>query len=283
MSGYRFCRTDDIPLLCEAYARCYAPYVDDAPAYDKDRFRARMREGGLWASSCMVAVVDAEVVGVLFGAKRKDANSIVCVGVREDHRRRGHARHMIESLSRKMAILKPTRMTAEIPEGHDVARALLAECGFEREATLVDWTRSPGPRDPAAPPGIAALAVPIAFSELVEAGALEPHEASCWSRHVENVGALGARVRALAVATDRIEAFVAWEGERVLALGAADGDGAGVLLGGLLDRAADESPGGGPRSFAGVAPAEWDGKMLMACGFVAGRATERWAAEAVPG
>ena len=109
MTAYRFCRSDDLPLLAEAYERCRGP--EDAaeaaagPPLDRAGMKVLIRESDLWSSSCMVANEGGEPVAVLLGCKREDATLVHTVRVHPDHRRKGHARHLLTSLSSKLAIL----------------------------------------------------------------------------------------------------------------------------------------------------------------------------------
>ena len=63
----------------------------------------------------MVAFEGREPVGVLLGAKRRDATLVHALRVHPEHRRRGHARHLLTSLGQKLAILGPPRLVAEVP------------------------------------------------------------------------------------------------------------------------------------------------------------------------
>src|SRR6185312_14911702 len=89
MSGYRFCRTDDIPLLVDAYNAC-AGADSLAPALSVADFKRAVREIGLWASSSMLAFEGETPIAVLLGAKTEEANFVHRIVVREDRRRRGH-------------------------------------------------------------------------------------------------------------------------------------------------------------------------------------------------
>ena len=58
MASYRFCRSDDIPLLVEAHNRCCAVHVDGRPPLTVETFRRAIHEINLWSSSCSLAIVD---------------------------------------------------------------------------------------------------------------------------------------------------------------------------------------------------------------------------------
>ena len=118
MSSYRFCRTDDMQLLADAYNACYRPHFDGLAEMTVERFKGLIRELDLWCSSCMVASDEAgRPIGVLLAGKREQEkeNLIWAVGTHPDHLRQGHARHLMTSLSSKLAILGPPRLLAELP------------------------------------------------------------------------------------------------------------------------------------------------------------------------
>ena len=70
----------------------------------------------VWCSSCMVAFVGTDPIGVLIGAKRPSVTLVHRIAVHPDHRRQGHGRHLLDSLGSKLAILGPPRIVAEVPE-----------------------------------------------------------------------------------------------------------------------------------------------------------------------
>src|SRR5512134_3119349 len=139
MSAYRFCRTDDIGLLVDALNRCWAPYVPDEPSMTPAAFKRSIRDLQVWCSSCMVAFSDADPIAVLIGAKRPSGTLVHKIAVHPDHVRRGHGRHLLTSLSSKLAILGPPRMIAEIPEALPSGAGLFAAAGYEPEAVLTDY------------------------------------------------------------------------------------------------------------------------------------------------
>ena len=150
MASYRFCRTDDMALLVDALNRCWAPYHPDQPLMTLETFKRSIRDLQVWCSSCMVAFAGSEPVGVLIGAKRSSATLIHRIAVHPDHLRQGHARHLLESLSSKLAILGPPRIVAEVPEPLHGASALFSAAGYALSATAmksagttcVPWCRS---------------------------------------------------------------------------------------------------------------------------------------------
>src|SRR5512138_357664 len=139
MSAYRFCRTDDIGLLVNALNRCWAPHFPDEPLTTADSFKRSIRDLQVWCSSCMVAFAGTDPIGVLIGAKRPSATLVHRIAVHPDHRRQGHARHLLESLGSKLAILGPRQLVAEVPAKLAPACALFGKSGYSQEAVLTDY------------------------------------------------------------------------------------------------------------------------------------------------
>jgi GNAT superfamily N-acetyltransferase len=211
VSAYRFCRTDDIGLLVDALNRCWAPYVPDEPPATAARFKRSIRDLQVWCSSCMVAFAGADPVGVLIGAKRSSGTLIHRIAVHPDHLRQGHGRHLLTSLSSKLAILGPPRIVAEVPHGLEPARGLFGACGYLEEARLTDYVyigRSAGPADLGAARG--GFVIPLTVDDLAANGLLadEPTQV-CWERSIETLTARKDDVVGIGVASDeRIEAYI---------------------------------------------------------------------------
>ena len=138
MSAYRFCRTDDIALLVEAWNRCCRPHDPKAPPLTVAQFKQEIRELDLWCSSCMIGFEGDEPVAVLIGCKRPPDTLVRGLGVHPLHLRRGHGRHLLTSLSAKLAILGPPRLVAEVPVGSPSARGLFDACGWHVERAYTD-------------------------------------------------------------------------------------------------------------------------------------------------
>src|SRR5688500_11947466 len=139
MSSYRFCRTDDIGLLVDALNRCWRPHFPDEPEMTPAAFKRSIRDLQVWCSSCMVAFSGGDPIAVLIGAKRPHATLIHKIAVHPDHVRQGHGRHLLDSLSSKLAILGPPRIVAEVPEAFTAASALFSAAGYIEEAVLTDY------------------------------------------------------------------------------------------------------------------------------------------------
>jgi GNAT superfamily N-acetyltransferase len=218
VSAYRFCRTDDIGLLVDALNRCWAPYVPGEPEMTPATFKRSIRDLQVWCSSCMVAFAGADPIGVVIGAKRPSGTLIHRIAVHPDHRRQGHGRHLLTSLSSKLAILGPPRIVAEVPEALAPACELFTACGYVEEEVLTDYVADVDVYAPTgadrAPQGSASqvrrdFLVPVTVDDLVANGLLESHPPSCWERSVETLTARKEELAGLAVASDeRIEACI---------------------------------------------------------------------------
>jgi ribosomal protein S18 acetylase RimI-like enzyme len=232
VTAYRFCRTDDVPLLVQAHNACYSEPTGNPPIAVED-FKRWMRELDVWCSSCMVAFEGGEPVGVLIGAKRAHASLIHRIGVKPDHRRRGHARHMLESLARKMAILEPRTLLVEVPSENEAALRLFEACGYEAGEVLVDWVADSVPppassgRTGVRGSGGSSLLGEVTWTDLEASGALRFPEPCPWSRSAETLRAMRDRLQGLAFVSDL--GFEAW---LLYSDGSEDGNREIVALGG---------------------------------------------------
>jgi L-amino acid N-acyltransferase YncA len=217
VSSYRFCRTDDVSLLVDALNRCWSPYFPDDPVMTPAAFKRSIRDLQVWCSSCMVAFSGPDPIGVLIGAKRPSGTLIHKIAVHPDHCRQGHGRHLLTSLSSKLAILGPPRLVAEVCETFRPVAALFQACGYVAEAQLTDYVLEGGN---AAGESAARMMIPVTIDDLAANDLLADHPRTCWERSVETLTARKDEVRGLAVASDeRIEAFVLYvEGGEVLSL-----------------------------------------------------------------
>jgi ribosomal protein S18 acetylase RimI-like enzyme len=234
VASYRFCRTDDLRLLADAHNACYQPYVDGVAPLSVDDLKRSAREIQFWTSSCMVAFEGREPIGVMLACKREPHETLIWrLGVREDERRRGHARHLLTSLSAKLAILGPPRLVAELDAGDTAARALLERCEWGAELEYRDHVLR-GVEGAPSP-----LVIPITVDELAANDALAAAAADRWERSPQTLRNRSEQLRGLAIASEaRIEAWMLYrtEGESasVAALGAADPSRWEVWLAALL-------------------------------------------------
>ncbi len=209
MSAYRFCRSDDVPLIVEAFHRCNVGPGAVPWRLTVDHMKRLSREINLWTSSCMVAFAGSDPIGVLIAAKREPTASLVLhVAVHPEHRRQGHARHMMTSLRQKMAILEPTRMLVEVPVEAVAARRFLRACDFAEGETLTDYLHKG--ESPAAGPfldllGAVSASEIIAGAEFANASELN----RCWQRSPQTIRNLRQRALGVGIATDRgFEAYL---------------------------------------------------------------------------
>lgn len=274
MTAYRFCRSDDMGLLAEAYERCRGPEDEGEPLLDREGIKRLIREIDLWCSSCMVAFEGREPVGVLLGCKRPQSTLVHALRVHPDHRRTGHSRHLLTSLSQKLAILGPPDLVAEVPARREAARAVFVACGWKLETTLADWHRPA--QEPVFKEEVEEALAPIGYGELADAG-LAAEGARCWRRSSEALAKHQEHLSGLAFhSPDRIEAWVLWrepgagQAWPIQALGAAPGDlgrlGLAVVLDELTRRA-----GGAPLVLERASPEEMDADRLEELGFVRGQ------------
>lgn len=265
MSGYRFCRTDDIELLVDALNRCWAPYFPEEPPATPASFKRSIRGLHVWCSSCMVAFAGADPIGVLIGAKRPAATLVHKIAVHPEHRRQGHGHHLLASLGSKLAILGPPRIVAEVPETFSPARGLFSASGFVEESVLTDYVID---RDGTAPGDVdGRFMIPVTVDDLSANGALgETGAPVCWERSIETLTARKDEIAGLAVASeDRLEAAILYikDGEIVFLRSFVEDEGA--RLRGLVCRLRAE--GLQNLRFPKVHPGEFPAAALAGLGF----------------
>ena len=269
MSAYRFCRSDDVALLVDALNRCWSPYFPGEPPVTPATFKRSIRDLQVWCSSCMVAFSGSDPIGVMIGAKRPSGTLVHKIAVHPDHRRQGHGRHLLTSLSSKLAILGPPRMIAEVPETLATdGCGLFSASGYVQEALLTDYVLQREENDLR---GVVGFVMPVTIDDLAANGLLEEaHPPVCWERSVETLTARKDDIAGLAVASDeRIEAYLLYatrgvEGTEILSLRSFIEDG-GARLTQLLSHI--RARGMGPVRFPKVHPAEISRECLEALGF----------------
>jgi GNAT superfamily N-acetyltransferase len=252
-----------VALLVDALNRCWSPYFPGEPPVTAATFKRSIRDLQVWCSSCMVAFSGPDPIGVMIGAKRPSGTLIHKIAVHPDHRRQGHGRHLLTSLSSKLSILGPPRMVAEVPETLVPACELFRASGYVQEAVLTDYvleqketeTREVG------------FVIPVTVDDLAANGLLgEADPQMCWERSVETLTARKDEIAGLAVASDEgIEACLLYVnrevGTEILSLRSFIED-EGARLTQLLSRL-----GTGTFRFPKVHPAEISVDLLKTLGF----------------
>ena len=290
MSSYRFCRTDDIGLLVDALNRCWGPYFPGEAPVTAAAFKRSIRDLQVWCSSCMVAFDGADPIGVLIGAKRSSGTLVHKIAVHPDHRRQGHARHMLTSLGSKLAILGPRRIVAEVPEALVPCCGLFDASGYVQETVLTDyvWERDQArvsdveagaeraPQRSASPVG--RFVIPVTVDDLAANELLgNDSPPTCWERAVQTLTARKDEITGLGVASDeRIEAYLLYMEGEVLSLRSFVEDGGDrlkLLLSGLCGRTFH---------FRKVHPSEVPNDVLETLGFHAARSYRHYAADSQP-
>jgi hypothetical protein len=152
----------------------------------------------------MVACDDDGPLGVLFGCKRDDATLIWRLAIHPEHQRQGHARHLLASLSSKLAILGPPTLKVELPESRPELDRVFSACGYTAAGTAAAWVlehiTSP------APP---AMVIPFSADDLLANRLFDKSIRRSWQRGLPSLEAQSSEITGLAAATfDGIEAFL---------------------------------------------------------------------------
>ena len=222
----------------------------------------------------MVAFQGSDPIAVMIGAKRPSGTLIHKIAVHPDHCRQGHGRHLLTSLSSKLAILGPPRMVAEVPETFAASVALFDACDYVQESILTDYVldqRALTVRQDR----VEGFVIPITVDDLAANGLLAEADAEagkdcCWERSVETLTARKDDIAGLAIASDeRIEAYLLYvdrgvEGTEIVSLRSFIEDG-GARLTQLLAQLRAR----GMRTFwfPKVHPSEISGDVLETLGF----------------
>jgi hypothetical protein len=163
-------------------------------------------------------------IAVVTGAKRERETFIHRIGVHPGFQRRGHARHLLESLGQKLSILGPPRIVTEVPEDLPAVRDLFEAVGYQAEQRFADFTLP----EPVAPLPATGEVCPASLDDLLRYQALDPSESRSWERALPTLQNRKDQLRGLAIASDvRVEAYALFRdlpshGRReIVALGAA--------------------------------------------------------------
>lgn len=286
MVAYRFCRPDDMPLICRAVNECYNPHFPGVPPLTVDGLRKEIQEVSVWVSNAMVAREGDEPVGVMVGTKRPEEVLIHRVGVRDDYQRRGHGRHMLTSLSHKLAVLGPPRLIAEVPDDRDDLQAFFEASGYHREIPYTDYLHDPDAAPARTVPE--ELVIPITLAQVEEQELLTIPPGVAWERTRATLEGRGEALQGWAIATpERVEAFALGrpadppeETFDILAWGTHDPERRELLLGLLTPYL--QTATGRPLRLPRLSQEETAAQDLKALGFRPGPVYHRYASEAVP-
>jgi len=285
VASYRFCRSDDVPLLIQATNECFRP-PGGAEPIDRERFKWWIRALELWTSSCMVATEGSQLIGVLLAAKRETESCLLAVGVHPDFRHLGHGRHLVTSLSQKLAILGPPHILAEVPADNKRFRTFLGHCDYKERETLTDYILEPPFDVSTVPPDMIAE---IGLDELAAAGFPDRAVDLTWGRRPRSIARRQeyfASVRVVALAgVERFEAAIVVDEvdpatRRLLAIHYMDETRGPALAGRLLRHFA--SLAGTPVAWERVHESECTAKRAADWGLVPGASTLRFETTAIP-
>ena len=285
MASYRFCRSDDVPLLVQAYNECFRPPGGAAPV-DRDGFKWWIRALELWTSSCLVATEGDKLIGVLLAAKRETENCVLAVGVHPDYRHLGHGRHIVTSISQKLAILGPPRIFAEVPAANERFLTFLGHCDYETTERFTDHHLEPPFAASTIPEGLVAE---IDLDELGRAGFPANEATLPWGRCERSITRRQeyfASVRVLALAgAERFEAALVVDERdparrQLLALRHHGEERGAALAAGLLRHYAAQ--GTTPLSWERVHESECSPEQAASWGFAPGETTVRCETTALP-
>jgi len=207
MASYRFCRPDDMRLLITAINNCCLTHQPEAPSITEADYRSLVRGQNLWASSCLIATeTDAtDVVAACIGCKRHHATLIYMIGSRPDRLRKGHAAHMLDSLSKKLAILGPPQLLAEVPTDSAPANALFKQLGYQQTQQFTDFVYRGAKTD-----GPEKIPVEnITLDDILKMQLFDTKLERSWTRQLETLKNFDQQLSGIAIVSDRqVESYL---------------------------------------------------------------------------
>lgn len=281
MPSFRFCRSDDVPLLVSMLNACVDVHCPNEPAYTVTRFKREMKEVDLWTSSCMIVREGDEPVGIVTGCKRPEQTLIHSIGVRSEYQRRGYASHMLSSLSGKLAVLGPPIIRAEVPVDLGCCEDLFKKVGFEAVGAFYDYTYPPaGPRI------LSDMAAAISFGEIERLSMLVDDSGYSWLRDNRRLGQTQERLQGVAISSEEyVESYLLYlesdQGIEILRFYSRSPSYRAPLLGALVRHLAAQEAGRSlivPR----ISRKELEPDLLCAIGFEQTREYRVYLAEAKP-
>jgi len=95
-----------------------------------ERFKLLIRFYGYWTSNCMIAQENRDPIGIIVGTKREYGCWIAMIGMKPGFEHQGIGSHLVDSLMRKLSIIGPRKISVDIPETSEGAKALFTTLGF---------------------------------------------------------------------------------------------------------------------------------------------------------
>ncbi len=276
-----------MPRLVRAINECYNCHFPENPPLTLDDLQSEVRELSVWPSNCMIAWQGEDPIAVSIATKREREVLVQRVGVRPGCQRQGHGRHLVTSLSQKLAVLGPSRLIAEIPKGWEVSTAFLKACGYQPETVYADFVLE-APLPPIQSPG---AIIPVTVQELLDNGLLgseaDQKQDCSWQRQTTTLLQRKDELSGLAIASpDCIEAFFLQRrcpgrgGSEIVRLGVQD-ENHGELFLSLLLRAVSSAEAF-PVHFPRLSPSEFGFAHLESLGLRPVGNSIRYAATAKP-
>lgn len=207
MVAYRFCRPDDGGRIVDAIRACFDVHFQ-GEEMTLEQFQQEIREVDLWPSNCMLASEGPEPIAVCTAAKRPREVLVQRIGVRPGCERQGHGSHLLTSLRKKLQVLGPSRLIAEIPEERSDLAEFFHFLGWNAEEHYTDFCLMeplPGLKKTRA-------VIPVTVSELLESGLLADQPFLPWERQLRTFQRRADQLCGWALASlERIEAGILFQ------------------------------------------------------------------------
>lgn len=280
MVAYRFCRPDDASRIVDAIRTCFDVHFPGTET-SLEQFQREVREIDLWPSNCMLATEGSEPIAVCTAAKRPREVLVQRIGVRPDCQRQGHGSHLLTSLRKKLQVLGPPRLIAEIPEDRSDLARFFRRQGWKVEEHYTDfWLQ-----EPLAELKNNSAVVPVTVRDVRQAGLLVDLPCLPWERQLKTLQRRAEQIKGWAIASlERIEGGILFQDQAqpprrmLLRLAIQDTAPEPALMAELLLRMA--GTGEVPVLFSRVTEGEGISEWLQETGFQPG---ERWVRFAISG
>jgi GNAT superfamily N-acetyltransferase len=201
MPLYRFCRPEDIPMIVQAINACYDVHFPQRPPTTVAQFREEMGLISLWPSNTMVVLEEQDPVAVIVGTKRPYGCWVAKLGVRPDYQRQGLGRYILEALTRKLSIIGPRVISADVSVDNSGAVAFFEALRFDPWTEYWSFTGQPCTEPPADLRQVHPVKPDVALSRY-ESFHLVPQ---CWERDAHT----------LQLHAGRLTGYAFWEGDNI--------------------------------------------------------------------